>query len=295
MIVATNVAETSLTIPNVVFVIDGGFTKGRFVNPRSGQDALIVAPESRANARQRAGRAGRTRPGECYVLMTEAAYHGLAAHMPPEMQRCSLAAVTLQLKALGIANVLRFDFLSPPAPHALANALELLYALGALDDKGELTSPVGERMAALPLEPQAAKMILAAEAEHCVAEALTFAALLSLHSPFMTSRPADLERARAPFSVYEGDAVTLLNIHRRYCRQQQKGGAARCAAWCRKHKLNDRLLRRAGQVGGQLRRQLERFGVPISSCHERPDLGGTTGTDAVRRSASGCSNPTAPR
>ena len=287
VVVATNVAETSLTIDGVCFVIDCGLTKSRYSDPRTGQEALIVTPESRANSRQRVGRAGRTRPGEAYVLMPESSFHGLDAHSPPEMVRCSLAAVTLQLKALGISNVLRFDFLSPPPPLALANALELLFALGAIDERGELTAPVGERMAALPLEPQAAKMLVRAEAEHCTAEAATFAAMLSLQMPFTVHRQADLEKARAPFAVYEGDSITLLNLYRRYARQRDRRGTAGCLAWCRKHKLNEKLLRRATQIAEQLRRQLSRLGVPISSCADRPEAGGTTGTDAVRRAIVG--------
>ena len=135
VIVATNIAETSVTIDGIVYVVDCGFTKLRVANP-SGEEALVVAPESQASARQRAGRAGRSRPGEYYCLMPELAFDALEPQTPPEMQRCALASTVLQLKALGIDNVARFDFLSPPPPQALANALEQLYALGALDGAG---------------------------------------------------------------------------------------------------------------------------------------------------------------
>ena len=127
VIVATNVAETSITIDGVVWV-DCGFVKQRFADAATGHEALVVTEETHANARQRAGRAGRVRPGSCYVLMTEGAYRELQPHAAPEITRCGLAAVALQLWALGVDNVLRFDFLSPPPPQALANALERLYA-----------------------------------------------------------------------------------------------------------------------------------------------------------------------
>uniref|UniRef100_A0A6V2T870 Helicase-associated domain-containing protein n=1 Tax=Emiliania huxleyi TaxID=2903 RepID=A0A6V2T870_EMIHU len=197
--------------------------------------------------------------------MTEASYHGLPAHNPPEMQRCSLAAVTLQLKALGIQNVLRFDFLSPPPPESLSRALELLFALGALTEAGELTQPIGDRMARLPLEPQLAAMLLAAEEEACVEEAAAVAALLSVQSVFTVSRAKELEAARAPFAVYEGDSVTLLNVHRRFLRQLKRHGSARAGSWCRRHRLNERVLERCSHVKAQLLRQLARRSCCASS------------------------------
>jgi ATP-dependent RNA helicase DDX35 len=281
VIVATTIAETSVTVEGVGFVIDCGFTKQRFTNPETGHEALLVVPESRANARQRAGRAGRLRPGACYVLMPEPCYHGLAEHSPPEMQRCSLAAVALQLKALGVDNLLRFDFLSPPPPESLARALELLFALGAVTAQGELSEVTGARMARLPLEPQLGAMLLAAEEEECVDEAAMLAALLSVHTVFTVSRTKELQAAREPFAVYEGDSISLLNVARRYARQLDKHGAARAAAWCRKHKLHARVLDRCLHVRAQLHRQLSRLGVRRSG--PRPSRGGTTGTDAIRR------------
>ena len=283
VVVATNIAETSITIDGIVFVVDCGFTKQRYCNPRSGQEALIVTPESQASARQRAGRAGRTRAGEAFLLMTEEAFHALAADSIPEIQRCSLAGVVLQLKALGIDDVLRFDFISPPPPQGLARALEQLYALGAIDGEGALTADVGERMCQLPLEPQLAKALLAAEREKCTNELLSICALLSLQSVFRQLRPADLALARAPFAVYEGDPVTLVNVLRAYTRKARATSEASCVSWCRKHLLNHKVLQRVEQVRKQLSRHLVRFSVQQSAAADHPRLGGTSGTDSIRR------------
>uniref|UniRef100_A0A480ZMW4 RNA helicase n=1 Tax=Sus scrofa TaxID=9823 RepID=A0A480ZMW4_PIG len=130
VIVATNVAETSITISGIVYVIDCGFVKLRAYNPRTAIECLVVVPVSQASANQRAGRAGRSRSGKCYRLYTEDAFDQLPQSTVPEMQRSNLAPVILQLKALGIDNVLRFHFMSPPPAQSMVQALELLYALG---------------------------------------------------------------------------------------------------------------------------------------------------------------------
>ena len=251
VVVATNIAETSITIDGIVHVVDCGFAKQRFTHP-SGEEALVIAPISQSSARQRAGRAGRSRPGSYYALMTEAAFGSLALQTPPEMQRCNLASTVLQLKALGVDNVLRFDFLSPPPPQSLASALETLYSLGAIDGTGALTFPRGEAMAMLPLEPQPAAFLLSASAECCEADALTLAALLSLQPPFVALKPADHAIARAPFAVYEGDTITRLNIYHSYQRVKARSGQRKASTWCKKHLLDERVLVRALEVRRQL-------------------------------------------
>jgi ATP-dependent RNA helicase DHX8/PRP22 len=152
IILATNIAETSLTIVGVRFVVDTGLSKQRAFNPRSGVDTLAVAPISRAAARQRAGRAGREAPGKCFRLYTEESFHALAPATRPEILRANLGGVVLQLKALGVGDVLEFPLLDPPPRAALLRSLELLYALAALNDAGELTK-TGTTMARFPLEP----------------------------------------------------------------------------------------------------------------------------------------------
>jgi ATP-dependent RNA helicase DHX8/PRP22 len=152
VILATNIAETSLTIAGVRYVVDPGLAKQRAFNPRSGVDTLAIGPISGAAARQRAGRAGREAPGKCFRLYTEASFHALAPATRPEILRANLGGVVLQLKALGVSDVLAFPLLDPPPRAALLRSLELLYALGALDDAGALTRS-GTAMARFPLEP----------------------------------------------------------------------------------------------------------------------------------------------
>ena len=143
VVLSTNIAETSITIPGVRYVIDTGYVKARAYNARLGADCLEVVPVSQAQARQRSGRAGREAPGKCFRLYTEAAFSQLAPVTEPEIQRANLASVVLQLKALGVEDPLSFDFMAPPPAAAMLRALELLFALGALNPKGQLTDPLG--------------------------------------------------------------------------------------------------------------------------------------------------------
>ena len=180
VVVATNIAEASVTIDGIVFVIDCGFVKIRAYNPKTGIETLTATPVSKASATQRAGRAGRTKPGKCFRLYTQQAYEALPDMGTPEIQRSNLAPVVMQLKALGIDNIVRFDFLSPPPSELMSRALELLYSLGAVDDYAKLTKSLGTRMAELALEPMLAKCLLSATSFGCLSEMLTIAAMVSL-------------------------------------------------------------------------------------------------------------------
>ncbi|GAB6023330.1 Pre-mRNA-splicing factor ATP-dependent RNA helicase dhx15 [Chamberlinius hualienensis] len=179
VVVSTNIAETSLTIDGVVFVIDPGFSKQKVYNPRIRVESLLVSPISKASAQQRAGRAGRTRPGKCFRLYTEKAYKNeMQDNTYPEILRSNLGSVVIQLKKLGIDDLVHFDFMDPPAPETLMRALELLNYLGALDDDGNL-SELGSIMAEFPLDPQLAKMLIASCDYNCSNEILSITAMLS--------------------------------------------------------------------------------------------------------------------
>ncbi|KAK8551069.1 hypothetical protein V6N12_039737 [Hibiscus sabdariffa] len=143
VVVATNIAEASLTIDGIFYVVDPGFAKQNVYNPKQGLDSLVITPISQASAKQRAGRAGRTGPGKCYRLYTESAYRNeMSPTSIPEIQRINLGTTTLNMKAMGINDLLSFDFMDPPAPQALLSAMEQLYSLGALDEEGLLTKLV---------------------------------------------------------------------------------------------------------------------------------------------------------
>lgn len=144
---STNIAETSVTIEGVVYVIDCMFAKQKLYNPLTGLEGLLTAPISKASAVQRAGRAGRIRPGHCFRLCTESEYGSLSDVTVPEMQRCDLAPIVLQLKSLGVDNVMRFAWLAPPPAESMIRALELLHALGGLDDDARCASAGSRRVA----------------------------------------------------------------------------------------------------------------------------------------------------
>jgi ATP-dependent RNA helicase DDX35 len=262
VVCATNIAEASVTIDGIAYVIDCGFVKLRAYNPCTGIESLTATPISKASATQRSGRAGRTRAGKCYRLYTEAAYDALPAVTVPEIQRSNLAPVILQLKALGIDNVARFDFITPPPAELVMRALELLSSLGALDDYAKLTRPLGTRMAELALEPMLAKCLLAAPGFGCLAEMLTVAAMISLQGSVWFTHDAKTaeETARRKFAVDEGDHLTLLNVYHAFVTQGKKD-----ATWCRQHYLDPKALTRAVSIRNQLRRYLERFGVDVAA------------------------------
>ncbi|TKA42649.1 hypothetical protein B0A54_07492 [Friedmanniomyces endolithicus] len=265
VICATNIAEASVTIAGITHVIDPGYVKLRVYNPTTGIDTLTPTPISRASATQRAGRAGRTKPGKCYRLYTEAAYtHTMPETTVPDIQRSDLAPLVLQLKALGIDNLARFDFLSPPPAELLVRALELLYALGALDDYAKLTKPLGTRVAELGIEPMLAKALLSSPDFGCVNEMLSIAAMLQASGQgsgvwFSHDNKTAEEKARRFFAVEEGDHLTLLNVYQAFVTKGKQE-----AKWCQKHYLNFKTLSRAVRIRNQLRRALERFGIVVT-------------------------------
>lgn len=262
VIVSTNIAEASVTVNGIVFVIDCGFVKLRAFNPATSIETLTATPVSKASAKQRAGRAGRTKPGKCYRLYTEAAYRDLPDISIPEIQRSNLAPVILQLKALGIDNIARFDFLTSPPAELVIRALELLYSLGALDDYAKLTKPIGLRMAELAVEPMMARSLLEAPRFKCLSEILTISAMTSLQGAVWFQHEGEKkaqESARRKFAAAEGDHLTLLNVYQAFVTKGKKE-----ARWCREHYLDYKAMSRAVSIRAQLKRYLERFGIDVN-------------------------------
>jgi len=262
VVLATNIAETSLTIDNIIFVIDPGFNKQNSYNARTGMESLIVTPVSKASANQRAGRAGRVAAGKCFRLYTAWAYqHELEDNAIPEIQRVNLGNVVLLLKSLGINDLIHFDFLDPPPHETLVLALEQLYALGALNHMGELTK-LGRRMAEFPCDPMMAKMLLASEKYKCATEILSIAAMLSNNASIFY-RPKDkiihADTARKNFFVPGGDHLTLLNVYNQWAETDYS------TQWCYENFIQHRSMKRARDVRDQLEGLLERVEIEITT------------------------------
>ncbi|EAW07906.1 putative ATP dependent RNA helicase [Aspergillus clavatus NRRL 1] len=259
VIVSTNIAEASVTINGIVYVVDCGYAKLRAYNPSTGIETLTAVPISKAAATQRAGRAGRTKPGKCFRLCTQQALEQLPDATVPEIQRSNLAPVIMQLKALGIDNIVRFDFLTPPPANLVIRAFELLYSLGAVDDYAKLTKPLGMRMAELAVDPMMAKVLLAAQSFGCLSEILSIASMISLQGSIWVQHDGDKKSAesnRRKFAVEEGDHLTYLNVYQAFVTKGKKD-----SKWCRDNLLNYRSMQRAVSIRAQLKRYLERFGI----------------------------------
>ncbi|TRZ00209.1 hypothetical protein DNTS_022588 [Danionella cerebrum] len=213
-IVATNIAETSLTVDGIMFVVDSGYCKLKVFNPRIGMDALQVYPISQANANQRAGRAGRTGPGQCYRLYTQSAFKNeMLTTTIPEIQRTNLANVVLLLKSLGVQDLLLFHFMDPPPEDNMLNSMYQLWILGALDNTGALT-PTGRLMVEFPLDPALSKMLIVSCDMGCSADILIIVSMLSVPSIFYRpkGREEESDQVREKFSVPESDHLTFLNV-----------------------------------------------------------------------------------
>ncbi|GAM19019.1 hypothetical protein SAMD00019534_021940 [Acytostelium subglobosum LB1] len=262
IILATNIAETSITIDGIVYVVDTGFVKIKTYSGRSGLESLVVVPTSQASANQRAGRAGRNRPGKCYRLYTQEAFSKLSVHTLPEIQRSNLAPVVLQLKALGIDNILNFDFVSPPPPDAMIRALEVLYALGALNDDCKLTTPVGHIMAEFPVEPQFSRMILSSVNYGCSEEIITIVAMLSIQGLFVNQS----QSIRRSFTVKEGDHLTLLNLFNIFSRKSKSD-----SSWCHENQINYKVMLRCVQVRKQLLAYAKKYQIKLISITDNND------------------------
>eukprot|EP00897_Mesotaenium_endlicherianum_P007228 jgi/Mesen1/6533/ME000333S05841 len=224
VILATNIAETSVTIPGIRYVVDPGLVKARAFNAKIGVESLAVVPISKAQARQRSGRAGREAPGKCYRLYTEGGFDALADATVPEIRRCNLASVVLQLTALGIRDIPAFDFMDKPPQAAILKALEHLYVLGALTREGQLSQPVGVQMARFPLDPLYSRAVLVSEGFGCAQEMLAAVAMLSAESVFFAPKDklAEANAAKKRFASKDGDHVTLVNVFRAYLAEALK-------------------------------------------------------------------------
>jgi len=262
VVMATNIAEASITIDGIVYVVDPGFCKQKIYNPKTGMDSMVVTPITQASARQRAGRAGRTRAGVCFRLYTEHAHnHEMLPQPVPEIQRSNLAAVVLQMKAMGVNDLMHFDFMDKPTPAALVGAQHELFTLGALDEEGTLT-PMGRKMAEFPVLPNQAKVLLSSVDLRCSAEALTVVAMLNAEGVFYRPRDklAQADQRIARFTQPEGDPLTLLAVYNGWA------GAQFSKAWCHENFLQSRSLQAAFDIRKQLLATFDRYALDVVSC-----------------------------
>ncbi|EPS97365.1 hypothetical protein FOMPIDRAFT_1037914 [Fomitopsis schrenkii] len=262
VIVSTNIAEASVTIDGIKFVVDSGFVKIRTYNPTTSLSSLITVPVSQASATQRAGRAGRTSSGICYRLYPESAFARLPLTTQPEITRTDLTTPILQLKSLGIDDLMKFEWVSSPPAESVLRALEGLYAAGMIGEDGRLTV-VGEKVAECPVEVNIARMLFMSEEHQCGEEILTIAAMTAVQDVFVipdgaAGALAELERRK--FTAEEGDHLTLLNAYNAFTRY------GRSSSWCKSHALSFRAMSRAVSIRSQLKKYMQRFGLPVESC-----------------------------
>ena len=266
VVVATNIAETSITIDGIRYVVDPGLVKEMRYDPRTGMDTLEVVPISRASADQRKGRAGRTQEGKCIRLYTEEAYlKEMQETSVPEIQRANMAMVALDMKVIGIDDLVSFNFMDKPPTRIIIDALDQLYVLGALDEEGNLTK-LGKDMSNFSLNPQLAKVLIMSAKLGCSEEALIIVAILSVQTIWYRpkDREAQADAMKAKLNRDEGDHLTLLHVYREWEANDFS------EQWCKKYFVQYRSLRRAQDVINQLRGQMERFGLPIESCKGDP-------------------------
>lgn len=265
VIISTNIAETSLTIDGIVYVVDPGFSKQKVYNPRIRVESLLVSPISKASAQQRAGRAGRTRPGKCFRLYTEEAFKKeLIEQSYPEILRSNLSSTVLELKKLGIDDLVHFDFMDPPAPETMMRALEELNFLACLDDDGNLT-PLGRLASQFPLDPMLAVMLIGSPEFQCSEEILSIVAMLSVPSVFI--RPSkDKKRAddcKNIFAHPDGDHLTLLNVYHAF--KSDEAYQSGINKWCRDNYLNYRSLSAGDNIRNQLERLMIRYNLELNT------------------------------
>ncbi|MCB2263718.1 MAG: ATP-dependent RNA helicase HrpA [Candidatus Thiosymbion ectosymbiont of Robbea hypermnestra] len=261
VILATNVAETSLTVPGIRYVIDPGFARISRYSHRGKIQRLPVERVSQAAANQRKGRCGRVAAGVCIRLYSEDNFAARGPFTEPEIRRTNLAAVILRMKLLGFGSIEAFPFLDPPDPRLIADGYRTLEELAALDGAGRLTT-LGEKLARLPLDPRIGRMLLASGDHHCLTELLIIAAALSVQDP--RERPPDRQQAadqlHATFFHEDSDFLTFLNLWRFLEKERRRLSRNQFTKLCRRHFLSWNRLQEWRDIHAQLRLAMREMG-----------------------------------
>jgi len=265
IVLATNVAETSLTVPRIHYVVDPGLARVKRYSPRQKLDRLHIEPVSRASADQRKGRCGRVAPGTCIRLYSEADYLARPEYTDPEIRRSALAGVILRMLALGLGDIDDFPFLEPPDPRAIADGWQQLVELGAVDGNRRLTA-TGRAMARLPVDVKLARMLISARKHGCLGEMLAIASFLGIQDP--RERPADqrgaADAAHAQFADPKSEFVGILNLWRAYRQAHEEMTQSQLRKWCEKHYLGFLRMREWRELHRQLKLQCEELGWPVA-------------------------------
>jgi ATP-dependent helicase HrpA len=261
VVISTNIAETSVTIDGVTSVIDSGLAKLNYYNPKTFTSSLIETPTSKASSNQRKGRAGRTRPGNCYRLYSRADFENRPLFTTEEIYRTDLTEVLLRMAELGISEFERFEFISAPAKSGIAGAIDALSLLGALNPDRSLTK-VGEMMCAFPLLPRHSRIIVEAVLSYpdVIDEVLIAASFLSTMSPYLLPPGEEMEARRAHHAFRDpaGDFISYLRIFSAFRSARDAG------KWCERNYLDERTLLEIVRIKEQLELIVSGLGVPIS-------------------------------
>lgn len=262
IVLATNVAETSLTVPGIRYVVDAGEARLSRYNPRTKVQGLQIEPISQASANQRAGRCGRLGPGVCVRLYAEDDYLQREVYTPPEIRRTNLAAVILQMQALELGRVDSFPFIDPPDTRMIRDGFETLRELGAIDEEDRLTA-LGRELARLPIDPRVGRMILAARDEDCLAEMLVIASALSIQDP--RERPLDkadmADASHAYFRHPESDFLGFVKLWDEYLKKKEALSGSKLRRWCADNFLNYMRMREWQDVHRQLAQVARELGI----------------------------------
>uniref|UniRef100_A0A3Q4AE59 Uncharacterized protein n=1 Tax=Mola mola TaxID=94237 RepID=A0A3Q4AE59_MOLML len=270
-IISTNIAETSVTIDGVRFVVDSGKVKEMSFDPKAKMQRLQEFWISRASSEQRKGRAGRTGPGVCYRLYAESDYNAFAPYPVPEIHRVALDSLILQMKSMGLGDPLSFVFIDPPPAASIQTAVMYLKEQGALDSHGELTS-IGSLLAQLPVDVVIGKMLVLGSLFKLVEPVLTVAAALSVQSPFLRSAQhnPDCGTARQPLHSNQGDPFTLLNTFNAWVEiKGERGGGSR--KWCRRRGIEEQRLYEMVNLRRQFKDLLRSHGLLESEYSDSSD------------------------
>jgi ATP-dependent RNA helicase DDX35 len=255
VIVATNIAESSIVIDEIVYVVDCGLVKMFVFNPQTCNDSLLVLPTTMSSALQRASRAGRSKPGKCFRLYTEKEFQMNQAKEMFEIQKCDLTQTVLRLKSIGVENLLHFEYINTPTFVQLEHALNSLYELGLLSEEGKLNDR-GRKVAELPLNVYHGAMIIKAQEFDCVEEVIMIISMMLVESVFMEAG----KKTKEKFSVEQGDLVSMINVYQGFIDSRRSSG------WCSNLSLDFRALNQVHSIHQEILKYLKQIEVHVSNC-----------------------------